>query len=575
MNFADRTYLNIVRDLLTVLTGGTVAETHAIGAAVPDLIYLDNRPVRRISHLQGQIELGGELVDYRFTERDFELVGTEQNPDDLVALRFRERAQKPAPQTTLTVNYYPDRLRPTPITDVNVGSVARTMIETLSREIATQYQQLQMVYESAFVETAKGSSLDKVVALVDTRRLKVGHPVGKVRFSRRSGSPGSVFIPVSTVVSDGEGNRYLTSQEATLLPNQAMVEVWVHGQNVRTNPVDAGKLTVLELAIAGIDRVTNDEPTYRSTEEETDAQLATRARRAIHATGKGTRDAIRFGLEGLPFVSAVTLSEYPDPAVPIPGMLRVDIALTEDNDFNRRVADQRINELRPAGIYIDRHWAGGVVLGFRVDLVLAGSSLPTSQVADIKDGITSRLSEYVRSLGPNGTLRKKRLIALTLQDDNIVDTTITVTADGAIISEETWTLPTGTTATLDAVTPVTFGMVRFEAAAAAGQFVLIQVDADLTVTGLSVSADSLKTAVSSAMAGLLSGLQPGATITFDQVATAIRDDAKFALVRGESVIIFDQQGGGFTELRDNDPAFTLPPNSTLVVRSVRIKEAAV
>jgi hypothetical protein len=117
-------------------------------------------------------------------------------------------------------------------------------------------------------------------------------------------------------------------------------------------------------------------------------------------------------------------------------------------------------------------------------------------------------------------------------------------------------------------------VVRFEEAAADGQFVLIQVDADLTVTDLSVSADSLKTAVTSALTGLLSALQPGATISFDQIATAIRDDAKFALVRAESVIIFDQEGGGFTELRDNDPAFTLPPNSTLVVRSARIEEAA-
>ncbi|MBV7335204.1 hypothetical protein KFU94_44585 [Chloroflexi bacterium TSY] len=573
MNFSDRTYPDIVRDLLTVLTGGTIAEVHAIGTTVPELIHLENRPVRRISHLQGQIELSGELVDYRFSEREFELVGTEQNPDDLVAIRFRERAQKPALQTTLTVNYYPDRLRPTPITDVNVGSVARTLIETLSREIATQYQQLQLVYESAFVETATGRSLDKAVALVDTRRLRAGHPVGKVRFSRRSGSPGNVFIPISTVVSDGEGARYLTSQEATLLPNQATVEVWVHGQHARTNPVDSGKLTVLERAIAGIDRVTNDEATYRATEEETDAQLATRARRAIHATGKGTRDAIRFGLEGLPFVSAVTLSEYPDPAVLLPGTLRVDIALSEDNDFNRRLADQRVTELRPAGIYIDRHWAGQVIIGYQVDLILAGSSLTASQVADIKDGITSRLSEYTRNLGPNGTLRLKRLVTLVLQDEAVVDATIAVTADGVPINEETWTLPTGQTATVNSLTPVTFGTAQFDAAVADGPPILIQVDADLSVTSLDIGVESLQATISTILESLLSNLQPGATITFDQIATAIRDDDTFALMRADSVIVFDQEGGGFTELRDNDPAFTMPPGSTLQVRAVRIEEA--
>ena len=115
MNFNDRTYRNIVRDLLTVLTGGTVAESISIGAILPDLIHLDHRPVRRVSHLKGQIQLGEELVDYRFTERDFELVGTDDNPEQLVAIRFRERGQKPAPmvlwrQKLLRRRFVPSRL---------------------------------------------------------------------------------------------------------------------------------------------------------------------------------------------------------------------------------------------------------------------------------------------------------------------------------------------------------------------------------------------------------------------------------------------------------------------------------
>lgn len=571
MNFDDRKYPDIVRDLLTHLTGGTVAETHIVGATVPDLIYLDNRPVRRVSYLQGKVQIGEALVDYRFTERDFELVGTEQNPNELVALRFRPRGQKPAPHTTLTVNYYPNRLRPTPVTDVNVGSVARTLIETMSREIATQYLQLQMVYDSAFVETAKGSSLDKVVALVDTRRLKQGHPVGKVRFSRRSGSPGSVSIPIGTVVNDGQGNRYLTSHEATLLPNQAAVEVWVHGQTKRTGLVEASALAILERAITGIDRVTNDDATYRSTEEETDAQLAARARRAIHATGKGTRDAIRYGLEGLPFVSAVTLTEYPEPSVPVPGMLRVDIAMSEDNEFNRRVADQRIQELRPAGIYIDRFWAEKTELSFAVDLVLAGEALPTSEMGDIKDGITSRIREYARDLGPGATLRMSRLVSLVIQDENIVDATIAVAADGEPVPGETWTMPMGKTASLG-TSPVSFGDIQFEQAPADGQFVLVHVDADLVVTDLSVSVESLKATINGLLSSMFAGIQPGATVGFDQIATAIRNDEQFVLVRGESVVVFDQEGGGFTELRDNDPAFFAPASSTFSVRNVTIQE---
>jgi len=574
MNFRDRTYFNIVQDLLTLLTGGTAAETHAIGTTVPDLIFLENRPVRRVSFLQGKVQLGeDERIDYRFTERDFELVGTEQNPQDLVAIRFRERGQKPAPGTNLSVNYYPERLKPTPITDINVGSVARTLIETLAREIATQYQQLQQVYDSAFVETAEGSALDKVVALVDIQRLKAGHPVGKVRFSRRSGSPGSITIPITTAISDGQGHRYFTSQEATLQPNQATVEVWVHGESRRTVPLESSQLTVLERAIAGIDRVSNDESTYRATDAETDAQLAARARRAIHATGKGTRDALRFGLEGLPFVAAATLTEYPDPPVPMPGMLRLDVALRDDNPFHRQVIDQRIDELRPAGIYIDRHWATGIVLAFQVNLRLAGSSLPNADLNSLKANITQRLSDYVNSLGPNGTLRRTRLVSLVVQDV-VVDATIAVTADGTPIDTDTWPLPQGTTARVNSQNPVTFGPVQFETSDTSNQPVQMQVDADLTVDDLNTDVDSLKTTLTNQLTQFLNSIVPGAAISFDQIATALRNDDLFALVRQASVVTFDQQGGAFVELRDNDPPFTPPANSVLTVRNVTVQEVS-
>ena len=89
-----------------------------------------------------------------------------------MAIRFRPKARRPAPNSTLIVNYYPVHLARTPLTDVNVGSVVRTLLETTAREMAVQYAQVQQVYDSAFVETSTGDSLDKVVALVDVRRLR-------------------------------------------------------------------------------------------------------------------------------------------------------------------------------------------------------------------------------------------------------------------------------------------------------------------------------------------------------------------------------------------------------------------
>lgn len=572
MNFDDRTYPAIVRDMLTALTGGTVGESHAIGPAVPDVIHLDERPVRRISHLEGQVRHGEDLQPYRFTERDFELVGSDEDPDAKVAIRFRERGRRPAPGTMLTVNYYPERLRPTPITDVNVGSAARTLLETVAREMATQYRQLQRVYESGFVETASGGSLEKVAALVGVRRITQGHAVGKVRFSRRSGSAGSVFIPIDTVVSDGDGNRYLTSTEGTLLPNQSSVEIWVHGRTPNVKPVEAAKLTILERAIAGIDRVVNDDATYRASEAEDDDQLRGRTRRAIHATGKGTRDAIRFGLESLPFVRGVTLAEYPD--TPMPGMLRVDVALAEDDPAKRRLVDDRIESLRPAGIHIERNWAAGVSLGLEVMLTLAGVPQPVSIIEDVKRGVGERLAKHVRGLAPGGTLRRARLVSLVLSDDRVADARITITADGGEVTGDQWSLPTGQAANLDPVDPVAFAPIVFEDEGRDLDAAVVRVEAELAVEGLSTDASALEGRIRTVLSTFLGNLGPGDRIGFDALATAIRDDERYALVRGDSVFAFDVEGGTFIELREGGAEWAAPPGATIEVRAVRVMEVA-
>ena len=115
-----------------------------------------------------------------------------------MAIRFRPKARRPAPNSELVVNYYPVHLARTPLTDVNVGSVVRTLLETTAREMAVQYAQLQQVYDSAFVETSTGDSLDKVVALVDVRRLR----------RRPSGRPRALCPPSGLAGRDHHSDRH-------------------------------------------------------------------------------------------------------------------------------------------------------------------------------------------------------------------------------------------------------------------------------------------------------------------------------------------------------------------------------
>ena len=58
----------------------------------------------------------------------------------------------------------------TRLEDLTPGSVTRTLAETLARELAKVHEQLGEVYESAFLETATGDSVEVLIDELRPRR---------------------------------------------------------------------------------------------------------------------------------------------------------------------------------------------------------------------------------------------------------------------------------------------------------------------------------------------------------------------------------------------------------------------
>jgi hypothetical protein len=59
----------------------------------------------------------------------------------------------------------------TPLEALTPGSVTRTLAETFARELAKIHEQLGEVYESAFLETATGDSVEVLVDQLCPRRV--------------------------------------------------------------------------------------------------------------------------------------------------------------------------------------------------------------------------------------------------------------------------------------------------------------------------------------------------------------------------------------------------------------------
>ena len=580
MSFVDREYPDIVRDVLTNLTQGVTREIHAVPdydpkarpLQVPDIALL-RRPVRRVSFVGGFIA-GAKADDapapYTFTLNDYELIADKPGSKDLTAIRFLPFGKKPAPGTNVIVNYYPRTTDPAPLTDLNVGSVVRTLMETVSRELALLYTQLNLAYDDAYLDTASGAALNRVVALLGYSRFRGGRAVGTVTFTRRPGSPGDITIPAGTPITDAADKiRYETAETHEMRAGESAAEVRVRGATDATPVVDGGVLTVIQRVIAGLDKVTNERPTARATADETDDELRARARAALIAASTGTVEALTHGLFQLPQVRDAKVEEMPNG---VPGEIRIAVSLAQPganpDDLPPEIAAQ-IERLRPAGIRVVTASAKPVSIAIGVQLVLAGSSLPAAELAQVHDGVRNTLAAEIQKKGVGEKVRVRALVAKLIADPRIADAVLTVSRKGDPpgAASADFDTPPGTTIELD---DVSFAADTFSEPPPAGQKVPVEVRVAVTVelTAGTTAADAKATLIAK-FTQLFASVSPGTSIDTAVLLTAARDDAHYAIDPLKLKVTLTA-GAEFVQIVQGGAAFVVKPEHAFTIAAVEV-----
>jgi len=576
MTLVNRTYPDLVRDILTTLTTGVAGEVHQVVAgadgAATDVV-LNRRPVARVSQVSGYVAgPDGEPVRTVFGLDDVTLLPlSPSDPDDRSLLRFPSSARRrPMPGTDLLVNYYPRTVDPSPIDDVAVGSVARTIVEAVARETAVAYTQLNLAYESGFVETATGGSLDRVVALLGYSRYVAGRPVGTVRFSRRAGSPGEVTIPAGTPVADTKDTvRYEATETRTMLAGEATCEVRVRGATEGTPVIEAGVLTVVQRAIAGLDTVTNEAPTTTSAQDESDVELRARVRVALLTAAKGTAPSLTNGLLALPQVRAVSVEERPDD---VPGDLRVSISLKEppaDGSMPQPVLDA-IEELRPAGIRVLLRKAGELAVAARVELVLAGSSVTAADRQQLHEVARRTLTAKVASVQVGQRVRTGSLQAALVDGERVLDATVALgPLDGPAGTPGADLVPAPGQAVRLAAGDVTFAPDTFDAPATGPLVLPVDVRATVRPAAPDIDQEALRSGVTGKLTAFVGTLTEGVVVTADTLLAAVRDDPVYALDPLGLLVTFTS-GDQFVQVTAGGQAFTVSAGQRFTVSSVEV-----
>jgi hypothetical protein len=286
-NLIDRPYLEVVDDILTAVIGGVVKEP--IFYDVKEDLYALSRPASDIRSISGTRDQNHQTfqkeIDYVFSQGDNAVV-------------WQKGGSGPDDDTTFYVNYFvPDGESLSPLTDINVGSVTRTLSEAVGREIATVFQEVNAAYLAGFIDTAKGQSLELVVSILDVTRKTKEFAAGLVTFFRDpAAGDGNITIPEATPLSTTKGEaEFVTTQPRTLQRGQQRIDVPVLAGDAfkgSQGVQPAGAITTLQQPITGISRVTNFDATVLGANDESDDDLRLRAKAKLQGLDKATLAAL-------------------------------------------------------------------------------------------------------------------------------------------------------------------------------------------------------------------------------------------------------------------------------------------
>lgn len=559
MSFTPRNYEQIVNDMLTTLTGGTVRETVLVSADSNGLVLqkLRNRPIERVSHLEVFFQdEEGNPQSFRYAASDFELINAEGGLEQPDRIRILEGARQPQVNDSFQVNYYPAQTPPVPLTDVQPGSVTRTLIETFAREMAVTNLHLDHVYHAAFLETATGKSLERVVALLGLKRFPGGFPLVKLRFQRRPNTPGQITIPAGTAVTDANGTRYQTLQALTLDPFETSRDVLAAGETKTTAVVEANQLTFPETVIAGIELVTNPDSAYQITQPESDGDLRQRARQAMLAGVGGTIEALIGGVQAVEGVKNATFTEQPNG---YPGEIRLNIVYGDDSDIVKAAVNQRINTLRPAGIrVIVQDQTIEKQIRLLIDLTFAGDGLLGAQKDQLLNSISQDLNSYFEQLAPKSKVRQAQLSAMLLTDARIVDGQVTITD----IEGQPLTQPSLQADEIFKVTQIEFGTIETETGAPIGSKITVGGHL-VALPEAGFSPEELNSALEKAFESYLSTASQQGSLSVADLLQNMRDDARYALDASQTLITLELGNGQFIQLSDVSPSHSLEANQSL------------
>ncbi len=315
------------------------------------------------------------------------------------------------------------RQRTPQLSDFQEGSVVRTLFESFAVELTTLYEQLDLVYQAGFIDTAEEANLDRVVAVLGIKRNEPDFAAGRVLFTRDPGSNDALTIPIGTLVTTVEDESlqpakkaYITIEEGHLPVGQNEVEVKVQAEvRGRQMIADAETVVVMPRPVPGVKHVNNARSIrFLGRDRETDEELRQRAKQVLLASGRASSTSIETALLSMPGVRAVCIKEDRTR----PGMIQIFIdGLTEQNYASLQ---QRVDQVRAAGIYVMLEPAHLINLTLTIRISV-DRRVKGEERSALEQRVTDAVESFIQRIPMGQPLLFSQLTAEILSSKGVVD----------------------------------------------------------------------------------------------------------------------------------------------------------
>lgn len=337
----------------------------------------------------------------------------------------------------------------TKVTDFNIGSVVRTMLEAAAAELEELYLQIFIGLKEAIpVATYNTFGFDLLPAATAS---------GLVRFSASGPAAAAIPIPLGTLVQvPGRTTTYATQTDASIAIGQTHVDVLCAASEPGSaSNVGANAITKLVGSIAGVVSVTNQAPLVNGRDIETESDRLARFRDYIRTLARGTISAVLFGAKTanrvdangvvVEYVAGAALEEpwVTNPANPISlvnvyvhnGASATSAALVAEAqkiiDGYYDIDGKAVPGWKAAGVKVVVYAATDQAINVTGTVAVSDGYQP----ADVIAQATAALQAYIQGLAVGADVLKSELISIVKRDvQGVSNVTLTAPAADVAIS---------------------------------------------------------------------------------------------------------------------------------------------